>query len=57
MSYTHTPEPFVKPDTGSHSEIKVTIQQTRFIQAILCKIQGLFKDFFKTFLLFPRTET
>ena len=27
-----------------------------FIQASLCKIQGLFKDFSKTFLLFSRTE-
>ena len=27
-----------------------------FIQARLCKIQGLFKDFSKTFLLFSRTE-
>ena len=29
---------------------------TRFIQASLCKIQGLFKDFLKTFLLFSRSE-
>ena len=29
---------------------------SRFIQAHLCKIQGLFKDFSKTFLLFSRTE-
>ena len=27
-----------------------------FIQASLCKIQGLFKDFLKTFLLLSRTE-
>ena len=27
-----------------------------FIQARLCKTQGLFKDFLKTFLLFSRTE-
>ena len=27
-----------------------------FIQARLCKIQGLFKDFSKTFLLFSRSE-
>ena len=27
-----------------------------FIQARLCKIQGFFKDFQKTFLLFSRTE-
>ena len=27
-----------------------------FIQASLSKIQGLFKDFLKTFLLFSRTE-
>ena len=26
-----------------------------FIQASLCKIQGLFKDFLKTYLLFSRT--
>ena len=29
---------------------------TRFIQVSLCKIQGLFKDLLKTFLLFSRTE-
>ena len=29
---------------------------TGFIQARLCKIQGLFMDFSKTFLLFSRTE-
>ena len=29
---------------------------TRFIQASLCKIQGLFKDFWKTFLLFSKTK-
>ena len=30
--------------------------KTGFIQAILCKIQGLFKDFSKTFLQLSRTE-
>ena len=29
--------------------------KTGFIQARLCKIQGLFKDFKKTFILFSRT--
>ena len=29
---------------------------TGFIQANMSKIQGLFKDFYKTFLLFSRTE-
>ena len=29
---------------------------TGFIQARLCKIQGLFKDFSKSFLLFSRTD-
>ena len=29
---------------------------TRFIQASLCLIQGLFKDFLKTFLLFSKSE-
>ena len=29
---------------------------TGFIQARLCKIQGLFKDFYNTFILFSRTE-
>ena len=28
----------------------------RFTQASLCKIQGLFMDFLKTFLLFSRSE-
>ena len=32
------------------------LQNAGFIQARLCKIQGLFKDFSKTFLLFSRTE-
>ena len=29
---------------------------TRFLQANLSEIQGLFKDFLKTFLLFSRKE-
>ena len=32
------------------------ISIARFIYASLCKIQGLFKDFLKTFLLFSRSE-
>ena len=34
----------------------VKTEGTRFIQASLCKIQGLFKDFLKTFLMFSRSE-
>ena len=34
----------------------VKTEGTRFIQASLCKIQGLFKDFLNTFLLFSRSE-
>ena len=37
-------------------DIMDQVGNTRFIQASLCKIQGLFKDFLKTFLLFSRSE-
>ena len=50
-------------DKGNHDKQvlqKITIahlnENPGFIQAILCEIQGLFKDFSKTFLLFSRTE-
>ena len=39
-----------------HSRRSSHMDKSGFIQASLSKIQGLFKDFFKTFLLFSRTE-
>ena len=36
--------------------IRNRVDTAGFIQASLNKIQGLFKDFLKTFLLFPRTK-
>ena len=35
---------------------RASIDLTGLIEARLCKIQGLFKDFSRTFLLFSRTE-
>ena len=35
---------------------ELSVVLTRLIQASLCIIQGLFKDFYRTFLLFSRTE-
>ena len=40
----------------SHTGLSVRVYPG-FIQARLCKIQGLFKDFSKTFLLFSRTDS